>query len=123
MSQRRFEGILFCLVGKVIAACTEVPCGENRTSCDFPFQVEVILQCVWEPRMIGCLDEEYRLREYRILRAGKTGKEQSIYAEKRSQEPIGTKQVYREQIAKDATSAAQYGLAISGHAPGEAKLW
>ena len=58
MSQRWFEWILFCFASEVIAAGTEVSGAENHTSCDFPFQAEVILQCVRELRMVSCLEEE-----------------------------------------------------------------
>ena len=83
MSQRWFEWILFCFASKVIAAGTEVSGAENHTSCDFPFQVEVILQCVRELRMVSRTEKEYRLAEHRSLRARKTREDQSIYAEKR----------------------------------------
>src|SRR5467141_255971 len=119
MSQGWLEGILFCLAGEMIAACTEVSRAENRTSDDFALQVEVVLECVGELRIVSHLKRKYRLCEHSILGVGKTRKDQRLYAEKRRQKPIDTKQDYRELIAKDSTSAAQYGLAVTGDGPRE----
>src|SRR6202007_927782 len=79
MSQRRLEGILFSFASEVIAARTEVSGTENRASCDFPFQVKVILQRVRELRMVSRLDDEYRMGERRVLWVGKIREDRGLY--------------------------------------------
>ena len=58
MAQGWLERVRFSLAGKVIAARTKISSGEDRTRRDFPFQVEIILQRVWELRMV-CRREEH----------------------------------------------------------------
>ena len=62
MAQGWFERVLFGFARKVIAARTKISCAEDRTRRDFPFQVEIVLQRVWELRMVSRLNNVYRLR-------------------------------------------------------------
>src|SRR5215472_12770701 len=108
MTQGRFERVLFYFAGEVIAARTKISRAEDRTRRDFAFEVEIILQRVWELRMVSRRANIYRLRQERILRVKKAGEYKGVYAQKRRQKPIETKQNYGELIAKDARSASQH---------------
>jgi hypothetical protein len=67
MAQRRFKGVLLGFAGEVIAARAKVPRVEDHAPREFPFHVEVILQRVWELRVVGCRESVERLGQFSIL--------------------------------------------------------
>jgi hypothetical protein len=89
MTECRFERILLSQTGKMIPARPKVSRSDDRPWRDFPLQVEIILQRIWELWMVRHAVEKYRRGERRTLRAGKTRKYQRIYPEKRWQKTIG----------------------------------
>ena len=113
MAQGRLERVRVSLAWEVIAARTNKSRAEDRTRRDFPFQVEIVLQPVRELRMVSRLYNVYGLRQQSDLWVEKGRKHIGIYAEKRRQKPINTKQDERKLIAKDADSTPQYGLAVT----------
>jgi len=47
------ERVLLCFTREVIAARSKISRAEDGARRDFPFHVEIILQCVWELRMVS----------------------------------------------------------------------
>src|SRR5215467_908146 len=122
MAQSRFERVLFHLAGEVIAASTKISRAENCAGSDFPLEAEIVLQCVWELRMVCRRQDVQRLREGSILRVQEVGKHKRFEFEKRRQKPVDTKQQHGELVAKDAGSAPQHSLAVAKNAPRKAGL-
>ena len=73
MAQGWFERVLLCFASEVIAACTEIPRADNRTRRDFPLKIEIVLNRVWELRVVRCRENVDRLREHSILRVEEAG--------------------------------------------------
>src|SRR5215469_6608909 len=117
MTQGWFERVGFYFAKEVIPSRTKIPRGENSARRDFPFEVEIMLQRIWEFWMVSGLKNVNRLRQERILRIEKDGKHIGIYAFKRRQKPIDTKQQYGELIAKDPGCAPQHSLTITEDVP------
>ena len=67
MAQRRFKRVLLGFTSEVIAARAKVSRAEDHSPPQFPFHVEVILQRVWELRMISCHGSVERLGQGSIL--------------------------------------------------------
>src|SRR5215831_629275 len=107
MTQGGSERVLFCLAWKVIPSRTKIPSAKNSARRNFPFQVEVVLQCVRKLWVVCHLKHVKWLRQDSSLRVKKTRKHIGIYAEKRRQKPIDAEQDKRDLIAKDAGSAPQ----------------
>src|SRR5215469_8409051 len=105
MTQGRFERVGFHFARKVIPSRTKIPSSDNRSRRDFAFQVEVVLQRVWELWMVGGLKNVQRLRQKSTLRIEKAGKYIGTNTLKGRQKPINTKQDKGELIAKHARSA------------------
>src|SRR5262249_46970674 len=111
------------LAGEVIATGARISRAKDRTSRDFPFEVDMILQRIRELRMVSRIEDVKRLCEKSILRVEKAGKNKGIHAEEGREKPINTKQESGQLIAKDAGSAPYYCLAVAEDVPGEAELW
>ena len=67
MAQRRLKRVLLGFAGEVIAARAKVSRAEDHALREFPFHVEVILQRVWELRVVGYRENVERLGHGSIL--------------------------------------------------------
>src|SRR5215472_2712059 len=113
MTQGWFERVGFYFAREVIPSRTKISNPEDRSHRDLPFQVEIVLQRIWELWVVSRLKNINRLRQESTLRVEEDRKHIGIYAEKRRQKPLGTKQNNGKLIAKDARSAPQHSLAIT----------
>src|SRR6185369_12833502 len=75
VSQGRHERVPFHFAREVIAAGAHTTGAENRTSREFPLQVEIILQRVGKLRMIRRRENIYRLCQKSITRVEKGWKD------------------------------------------------
>src|SRR5579872_5879576 len=122
MAQRRLKGVFLGLTGEMIAARAKVSHADDHAPREFPFHVEVILQRIWEFRMVGCRERVEWLGDGRILGAQEPGKNELLQTEERRQKPVQGEQDSRELIAIDAESAPHHSLAVTEDIPCKACL-
>src|SRR5579862_536546 len=123
MPQRRLKGVFLGLTGEVIAARAEVSHADDHAPRDFPFHVEVILQRIWEFRMVCCRERVEWLGDGRILGAQELGKNELLQTEERRQKPVQGEQDRRELVAIDAESATHHSFTVTENIPRKACLW
>ena len=83
MAQGRLERVRIGFAGEVIATRTNKSRPEESTRLDLLFQVEIVLQRVWELRIVCRTEAVYRLCEESILGVEEAGKHEGLNAEKR----------------------------------------